>query len=87
MKAYFLRKFKKSYARRVLRDQALDKRFGERFLMFIQNPNHPLLRDHALRGEKKGLRSFSVTGDIRVTYFIEDNIAYFLDIGSHNQVF
>lgn len=56
--------------------------------MFINNPNHPLLHDHLLRGTKKGLRAFSVAGDIRVVYRRPNtDTIELLDIGSHNQVY
>jgi len=55
--------------------------------MFTNNSKDPILRDHALGGKMKGFRSFSITGDIRVVYYISENIAYFVDIGSHNQVY
>jgi len=55
--------------------------------LFKINPQNPILRDHALKGDKIGLRSFSITGDYRVIYYIEDETAYFLDIGTHAQVY
>jgi len=46
-----------------------------------------LLQDHLLMGKLEGYRAFSVTGDIRVVYYIHDQTAYFVDIGTHNQVY
>ena len=59
----------------------------ERTRLFEKNPNSPLLKNHPLRGDKLGLRSFSISGDIRVIYYVKDNVAYFVDIGTHNQVY
>ncbi len=37
---------------------------------------------------KSDYELFFVTGDIsRVIYYIEEDTAYFLDIGTHNQVY
>ena len=49
---------------------------------------HPLLKNHPLTGAKRELRSFSVTGDVRIVYQLSgDDDAIFFDIGSHNQVY
>jgi len=79
--------FRKIFKKRIGNDSVLNKRVGERIETFKNNPAFPLLHDHALKGEKEGLRSFSITGDIRVIYYIQGTTAYFIDIGSHNQVY
>lgn len=56
--------------------------------LFVHNRRNDLLRDHALSGELKGSRSFSVTGDIRVIYrFVEDSTALFLEVGTHHELY
>lgn len=87
MKVEFTHKFIKNYKRRISSQVNLDKRFETRLKLFNKEPNNPLLRDHALSGKLRGQRAFSVTGDIRVIYYIHNNIAYFVDIGTHNQVY
>lgn len=62
-------------------------KFDTMVKIFEQNNSDPTLKDHALSGKLKGYRSFFVTGDIRVIYYIHENIAYFVDIGTHNQVY
>lgn len=61
--------------------------FHERLKLFIQDTHHPLLRDHTLSGKLQGHRAFSITGDVRVIYYISKDIIYFVDIGTHNQVY
>ena len=81
-------KFDKNYEKRIRFNPKLDKRFSERISLFSQNPSHPTLDDHPLKGSKRFYRSFSITGDIRVVYYpISDKEAFFVDIGSHNQVY
>lgn len=55
--------------------------------LFVQNPHNPFLNDHPLKGSKEGFRSFSITGDIRAIYYVAEGNAYFVDIGTHNQVY
>ena len=87
MRAHFTKQFKKNYKKRMLTNPALDKRFGERFRIFMEDSSKPLIKDHALSGKLTGLRAFSITGDIRVIYYIKEETAYFIDIGTHNQVY
>jgi len=85
--AHFHKKFKKNYKKRISPNPLLDKRFEERFNLFLKDPSNPILKDHPLTGKLKGLRAFWITGDIRVVYYIRYEIAYFVDIGTHNQVY
>ncbi len=87
MKTYFTKTFKKHYLKRIQSYKDLDNRFEERRNLFVENQNHPFLQDHALSGKMKNYRAFSITGDIRVIYYIYNGNAYFVDIGTHNQVY
>jgi len=87
MKTYFTKIFKKHYLKRIYSNKNLDHQFEERHELFASNQRDPLLKDHALAGKMKGFRSFSITGDIRVVYYISNNVTYFVDVGSHNQVY
>ncbi len=87
MRIYFNKDFKKAYKKRILPHKNLVKRFDERYNLFEQNPSVTILKDHALAGKLQGYRSFSITGDIRVVYYIFKDTAYFTDIGTHNQVY
>ena len=79
--------FKKNYKKRIFPNKNLDKKFEERLNLFIGNPRNPELKDHKLAGSLKGLRAFSVTGDVRVVYRINKDVMELYDIGSHNQVY
>ena len=87
MKVELHKPFIKIFRKRFMHTSPIKKKFFERTKLFEVNPQNPILHDHALKGNKDDLRSFSITGDIRVVYRIEDAIAYFIDIGSHNQVY
>jgi addiction module RelE/StbE family toxin len=78
----------RTHFRKRITSHILQKRYRERLEFFINNPTHPLLHDHQLKGDMKNYRAFSIAGDIRVVYFLEDtDHAIFIDIGTHNQVY
>lgn len=68
--------------------QGIRTKFSERLLLFLKNPKHLFLKDHALKGDLHGRRSFSVTGDVRVIYRkLDQHTILLLRVGSHNQVY
>lgn len=88
MKVDYHKKFQKDYSKRVRSNRNIDRIFKEKLALFVENPNDPSLKDHALAGKLKHLRSFSITGDIRVIYCrIGKDLVLFLDVGSHNQIY
>ena len=87
-KISFSKTFLKHFKKRITPSKKISNQFNNRILLFSQNPQHPLLKDHMLIGSKEGLRAFSVSGDIRVVYRIEIIGEYtLLDIGTHSQVY
>lgn len=87
MKVEFSHGFIKIFKKRLAGKVSVQKRFEERLRLFSADPTIPILKDHQLSGKLKGFRAFSLTGDIRVVYYLYNNIAYFVDIGTHNQVY
>ena len=87
MKIEFTHSFIKRFKKRFPNNPKFQDKFDERIKLFSVNPDHSSLKDHALKGKKLGLRSFSISGDIRVIYYIKKQTAYCVDIGSHNQVY
>ncbi len=79
--------FIKIFKKRFSHNPKIHKKYEERFKRFALDPTDSLLFDHELTGKLKGHRAFSITGDIRVIYYIHKNTAYFVDIGTHNQVY
>jgi mRNA-degrading endonuclease YafQ of YafQ-DinJ toxin-antitoxin module len=51
-----------------------------------QNPNHPSLRLHALKGKLKGYHSISIdmSDRIMLDLFFKDNLIILIDIGTHD---
>lgn len=79
--------FHKNYVKRIAKNKALNKKFQERLELFLHNPKSPLLRIHKLVGAKKHLHAFSITGDVRVVYFQDEETLLLVDVGTHNQVY
>lgn len=80
--------FRKAYKKRILSNAILVHKVTDRLALFENNPQHPLLRDHALTGIRHGQRAFSITGDVRIIYFpVSDTHVLLLDIGTHNQIY
>lgn len=85
LKANYHKDFKKDYKKLPKKIQS---KFDERFLIFLQNPHEPTLKDHVLSGVLKGKRAFSITGDVRCIYrYLTKNEVVLLRLGSHNQVY
>lgn len=87
MNIHFTKGFKKAYRKRIQSNKNLAERFKERYDLFENDPTNLILKDHELAGKLQDHRAFSVTGDIRVVYYIFKDTAYFIDIGIHNQVY
>ena len=59
----------------------------ERIRTFRDNPLHPTLRNHSLRGKYKDYRSIDVTGNVRALYLQENDAAIFDAVGTHSQLY
>lgn len=78
----------KAYKKRIVSNEKLRVRVSQRINTFQENPSDPILKNHLLKNRLESVRSFSITGDIRVLNVVisKDKVA-FLNIGSHNQVY
>lgn len=88
MKIRYHPRFKKNYKNRIAPNKKLTQQTSERINSFQNDPTSPSLKRHALTGAKRGLYSFSITGDVRIVYKpLSNDEVMFIDIGSHNQVY
>ena len=71
-------------------DEIIDA-FFETLALFLENPNHPFLRNHALKENFSGYRSIDVTEDVRAlfkeTRSGEQRIITFHLIETHPQLY
>ena len=85
MQYFSSRKFDKQFSKL---SQKIKSQTMERIQIFIENPFHPILNNHSIHHPYGGCQSINITGDIRIIYeILEDGIAYFLEIGSHNELY
>lgn len=88
MKVSFDPAFRRSFQKRIHTSEKLKKRFNELLPIFIANPFDTRLRTHKLSGRLEGLYSFRIDYDLRVVfYFVDDDRAVFVDIGTHDEVY
>ncbi len=61
---------------------------ADRLSLFITDPHHPLLNEHALSGERNGQRSINITGDWRLIYQrVEDDLILLIEIDTHHNLY
>ncbi len=85
MEVAYSKSFKKDFAKM---QKKVQEQFFERLSLYLENPQHPLLRVHSLNGVYQGYQSFNVTADIRVIFTFRDNgdVLYIDMIGTHSQL-
>jgi addiction module RelE/StbE family toxin len=65
----------------------IQQAFEERLELFLKNPYHPLLRNHAVGRAYPGCRSINVTGDMRAIYHMHEGACVFVLIGTHAELY
>ncbi|MBI2591448.1 MAG: type II toxin-antitoxin system mRNA interferase toxin, RelE/StbE family [Candidatus Brennerbacteria bacterium] len=85
MKVNFHSRFNKSYKKCSIKIQA---QFKKRLKLFLDNPYHPLLENHALHGEWRDFRSINVTGNYRALYhYLNNDTVEFFVIDTHSNLY
>lgn len=54
---------------------------------FAADPTDPVLRTHKLKGELANYWAFGVDDDLRVVFRWDGDEAFFVNLGSHDQVY
>lgn len=68
------------------KNKQLFRQIEKQIILFQDNPRHPSLRLHKLSGDLEGIWSISISKNI-MTYIQQENIAYFIDIGTHSEIY
>jgi len=84
MDVEFHKSFEKSLKKQT---KNVQNSFARTFRIFLQDPFHYSLNNHALKGNYLGRRSINVTGDVRAIYKIKTNYIIFMEIGTHAQLY
>jgi len=82
MKIDFSSGFKKSYKKLLARRPDSAIIILEKILLFSQDPRNPVLKLHKLKGELKEVWSLRI-----LVEFPEENVAYFMVIGTYDEVY
>lgn len=65
--------------------------FADALDLFIEEPNHPTLRNHPLKKKHVGFRSIDVTGDVRAVFkevqIAERIVIKFHLLGTHKELY
>ncbi|MBI3956032.1 plasmid stabilization protein [Candidatus Gottesmanbacteria bacterium] len=78
-------RFDREFDRIIKKRRALAQRIDKTLTLFSTNPNHPSLRLHKLSGGE--VYSLSVTMDLRILLEWQDDQAFLLRIGTHEEVY
>ena len=85
--------FPHSYIRRakafIKKHPDLLSQYEKTLLLLEQNPSHPSLRLHPLKGKLKGLHSISINISYRITLelVISEQTISLINVGSHEEVY
>jgi addiction module RelE/StbE family toxin len=65
------------------------QKYKKTIFLLENNPTHPSLRLHKLKGELKEYHSISIDMEYRIIidFIIIDNRIFLIDIGSHDEVY
>ncbi len=86
-KLEYTKQFRRRLKQRYSHQPKVIERLKRHLELFSRGIRKELINDHPLTGKLKGLRAFSVGGDVRVVYQETEDYYLLLDIGSHNQVY
>jgi addiction module RelE/StbE family toxin len=63
------------------------EQFKVRMNIFLVESFHPILNNHKLYGKYAGCRTINITGDYRAIYYMKGEIAVFIHIGTHPELY
>ncbi len=87
MKIELSPRFKKSFKKLITKRPGTSINVLEKILLFSQDPYNPVLEMHKLKGFEN-VWSFSVETDLRILVDLSiPSIAYFMIIGTHDEVY
>jgi addiction module RelE/StbE family toxin len=84
MTVFLHQNFKKAYKKRP---PSVRKRFDEQLVLFSKDPFDQKLKNHPLYGKWTGYRSINVTGDFRAVFKQQAEVATFVDLDTHHNLY
>lgn len=85
----FTYSYKKRAQRFATQHPELKEQYRKTLLLLAQNPHHPSLRLHALKGKLAELHSVSINLSYRITLemIITEKEIILVNVGSHDEVY
>lgn len=87
MNIYFSQEFIKNYRKITKKNTSLKEKIKINLSIFKENPRHPSLRLHRLKGKMVEDWSISIKSDLRIVFTYVSNGALLVDIGNHKEVY
>ncbi len=84
MQAIFHDSFQKKFTKLLPKIQ---EQFRERLRLFLCNPHDIILNNHSVKKVFPGSRSINITGDYRAIFYEHGNVAIFIEIGTHAELY
>ena len=86
MKLIYTTRFFRAYKKL---SEAEKERADEAIRLFEKDPMAVTLKNHALKGKLKGIRSIKAGYDLRILYTEEGGhaVVFFIEVGTHEQVY
>mgnify|MGYP003396180032 CR=1 FL=1 len=81
------RRFEKRLAGFARSHPDLSRRVKVAMKSMTVDPFGPLLKTHRLSGSLRDCFASSITYNYRIVFSVDDDTIYFLDIGSHDEVY
>jgi len=88
-KILFTEEFEKRALNFLKKHREIKERYFKTLMLLEENPFHPSLRLHKLKGQLTDLYSVSINISYRITidFIIEENSIIPINIGSHDDVY
>lgn len=87
MNIYFSQEFIKNYRKITKKNTLLKEKIKITLSIFKENPRHPSLRLHRLKGKMVEDWSISIKSDLRIVFTYVSNGILLVDIGNHKEVY
>lgn len=85
MKILYSKKFARNYQKLPKNIKLLAEKKEK---VFRHNPQSSKLKTHQLKGKLKGLSAFSINYEYRIVLcFVNKRVAWFVNVGTHDQVY
>lgn len=88
MEIKYAARFRKQYQKA---EKEIRTAFTQALELFLEDPSHPVLRNHPLKEKFAGYRSIDITGDWRAVFKIsksgEQRVITFYMLGTHKDLY